>query len=55
MVKKKFYVKFMQFADDFLFVVGWSYGGYLSLMGLVQYPDLFKVAIAGAPVTSWVR
>lgn len=28
---------------------GWSYGGYLSLMGLVQYPDLFKVAIAGAP------
>jgi len=32
---------------------GWSYGGYLSLMGLVHYPDLFKVAIAGAPVTSW--
>lgn len=28
---------------------GWSYGGYLSLMGLVHYPDLFKVAIAGAP------
>lgn len=28
---------------------GWSYGGYLSLMGLVQYPELFKVAIAGAP------
>lgn len=26
---------------------GWSYGGYLSLMGLVQYPDLFKLAIAG--------
>lgn len=22
-------------------------------MGLVQYPDLFKIAIAGAPVTSW--
>ncbi|XP_074661290.1 dipeptidyl peptidase 9-like [Tubulanus polymorphus] len=32
---------------------GWSYGGYLSLMGLVQRPDVFKVAIAGAPVTSW--
>lgn len=28
-------------------------GGYLSLMGLVQYADVFKVAIAGAPVTSW--
>lgn len=32
---------------------GWSYGGYLSLMGLAQRPDIFKVAIAGAPVTSW--
>nr|XP_006824516.1 PREDICTED: dipeptidyl peptidase 9 [Saccoglossus kowalevskii] len=32
---------------------GWSYGGYLSLMGLAQRPDVFKVAIAGAPVTSW--
>lgn len=28
-------------------------GGYLCLMGLVQYPEVFKVAIAGAPVTSW--
>lgn len=25
----------------------------MSLMGLVQHPDVFKVAIAGAPVTSW--
>ncbi|XP_053986733.1 dipeptidyl peptidase 9 isoform X1 [Hylaeus volcanicus] len=32
---------------------GWSYGGYLSLMGLIQYPEVFKLAIAGAPVTSW--
>lgn len=32
---------------------GWSYGGYLSLMGLVQRPDVFKVAIAGAPVVNW--
>lgn len=26
---------------------GWSYGGYLSLMGLIQYPTIFKVACAG--------
>ena len=32
---------------------GWSYGGYLSLMGLVQYPSEFKLAVAGAPITSW--
>lgn len=32
---------------------GWSYGGYLALMGLAQRPDVFKVAIAGAPVTCW--
>ncbi|XP_020608340.1 dipeptidyl peptidase 9-like [Orbicella faveolata] len=32
---------------------GWSYGGYLSLLGLVQRPEIFKVAIVGAPVTTW--
>ncbi|RUS69633.1 hypothetical protein EGW08_022607 [Elysia chlorotica] len=34
-------------------IYGWSYGGYMSLMGLAQRPDIFKVAIAGAPVVSW--
>uniref|UniRef100_A0A671VBG8 dipeptidyl-peptidase IV n=1 Tax=Sparus aurata TaxID=8175 RepID=A0A671VBG8_SPAAU len=33
---------------------GWSYGGFLSLMGLIHKPDIFKVAIAGAPVTLWM-
>jgi dipeptidyl-peptidase 9 len=28
-------------------------GGYLSLMGLVHYQDIFKLSVAGAPVTNW--
>ncbi|KAJ0170070.1 hypothetical protein K1T71_014676 [Dendrolimus kikuchii] len=32
---------------------GWSYGGYLSLLGLATRPNIFKVCVAGAPVTCW--
>ena len=34
-------------------VTGWSYGGYLSLMALCHYPTIFKMSLAGAPVTNW--
>ncbi len=30
---------------------GWSFGGYATLMQAIQYPDLYKCAAAGAPVT----
>jgi dipeptidyl-peptidase-4 len=34
-------------------IIGWSYGGYMALMCLAKAPETFRVAVAGAPVTSW--
>jgi dipeptidyl-peptidase 4 len=34
-------------------VYGWSFGGYLAALALLRRPDLFKVAVAGAPVVDW--
>ena len=34
-------------------VYGWSYGGYMTLMCLARAPDVFKMGVAGAPVTHW--
>ncbi len=35
-------------------IMGWSYGGYMSLMCLFRENELFSCAVSGAPVTSWV-
>lgn len=32
---------------------GWSFGGYLAALAVMRRPDVFHVAIAGAPVTEW--
>ncbi|WP_433230131.1 prolyl oligopeptidase family serine peptidase [Actinomadura formosensis] len=32
---------------------GWSFGGWLSALAVLQRPDVFHVGIAGAPVTDW--
>ena len=34
-------------------LTGWSYGGYATLLGLAQRPDVFRFGFAGAPVTHW--
>ena len=32
---------------------GWSYGGFMSLNGILQAPDVYSTALAVAPVTHW--
>jgi dipeptidyl-peptidase-4 len=34
-------------------IFGWSYGGYMTLMCMLRAPELFRVGVAGAPVTHW--
>jgi len=34
-------------------VHGWSYGGYMTTSLMTNYPDVFKVGVAGGPVIDW--
>ena len=34
-------------------VDGWSYGGFMTISLLENYPDIFKVGVAGGPVIDW--
>ena len=35
-------------------ITGWSFGGYLAALAVLERPDIFHVAVAGAPVTEWL-
>jgi dipeptidyl-peptidase 4 len=35
-------------------VYGWSFGGYLAGLLVLRRPDLYRAAVAGAPVTDWL-
>jgi dipeptidyl-peptidase-4 len=34
-------------------ITGWSYGGYMTIHSMLLASDVFKVGVAGAPVTDW--
>ena len=48
------FLKSLPFVDaDRLGVHGWSYGGYMTISLMTNYPDVFKVGVAGGPVIDW--
>lgn len=38
---------------DRIGVCGWSYGGFMTISLITNYPETFKVGIAGGPVIDW--
>ena len=38
---------------DRIGVHGWSYGGFMTISLITNYPEVFKVAVAGGPVIDW--
>ncbi len=38
---------------DRIGVHGWSYGGFMTISLMTNYPDVFKVGVAGGPVIDW--
>jgi dipeptidyl-peptidase-4 len=48
------YLKSLPYVDSKrLGVHGWSYGGYMTISLMTNYPDVFKVGVAGGPVIDW--
>lgn len=48
------YLKTLPYADtDRLAVHGWSYGGFMTASLMLKTPGVFKVGVAGGPVTDW--
>ena len=48
------YLKSLPYVDaDRMAVHGWSYGGFMTTSLMLRQPGVFKVAVAGGPVTNW--
>ena len=47
-------LKALPFVDsDRIGVHGWSYGGFMTISLMTNYPETFKVGVAGGPVIDW--
>ena len=48
------YLKTLPYVDaDKIGVHGWSFGGFMTISLMTNYPDVFKVGVAGGPVIDW--
>ena len=48
------YLKSLPYVDaEKIGVHGWSFGGFMTISLMVNYPDVFKVGVAGGPVIDW--
>jgi dipeptidyl-peptidase-4 len=48
------YLRSLPYIDtDRLGVHGWSFGGFMTISLMLNYPDVFKVGVAGGPVIDW--
>ena len=48
------YLRTLSYIDmERLGVHGWSFGGFMTISLMTNYPDVFKVGVAGGPVIDW--
>ena len=48
------YLKSLPYIDpDRIGVMGWSYGGFMTISLMLREPDVFKVGVCGGPVCDW--
>ena len=48
------YLRTLPYVDmNRLGIHGWSFGGFMTISLMLNYPDVFKVGVAGGPVIDW--